>query len=106
MKILDPSSKAKIVKESYEEGSTVVSLAKKYGVSTSAIHRWRQGSRGEEKMEGNEVKDKFIKVPIQKSRVVAKLKKADLVYENCRLEIDGEISSEKLFSIVKIMEAK
>jgi transposase-like protein len=40
MKILDLSSKAKIVKESYEEGCTVVSLAKKYGVSTSAIHRW------------------------------------------------------------------
>jgi len=106
MKILDPSSKAKIVKESYKEGCTVVSLAKKYGVSTSAIHRWRQGSGGEEKMEGKEVEDKFIKVPIQKSTIIAKLKKAELVYENCRLEIDGEINSEKLFSIVQIMEAK
>jgi hypothetical protein len=57
-------------------------------------------------MEGKEVEDKFIKVPIQKSTVIAKLKKAELVYENCRLEIDGEISSEKLFSIVQIMEAK
>ena len=106
MKILDPSSKAKIVKESYEEGCTVVSLAKKYGVSTSAIHRWRQSSSSKEKMEDKEVEDKFIKVPIQKSRVIAKLKKAELVYENCRLEIDGEISSEKLFSIVQLMEAK
>ena len=106
MKILDPSSKAKIVKESYEEGCTVVSLAKKYGVSTSAIHRWRQSSSSEEKMEGKKVEDKFIKVPIQKSTVIAKLKKAELVYENCRLAIDGEISSEKLFSIVQIMEAK
>ena len=106
MKILDPSSKAKIVKESYEEGCTVASLAKKYGVSTSAIHRWRQGSGGEEKMEGKEIEDKFIKVPIQKSTIIAKLKKAELVYENCRLEIDGEINSEKLFSIVQIMEAK
>ena len=106
MKILDPSSKAKIVRESYEEGCTVASLAKKYGVSTSAIHRWRQSSSGEEKIEDNEVEDKFIKVPIQKSRVVAKLKKAELVYENCRLEIDGEISSEKLFSIVQLMEEK
>ena len=48
----------------------------------------------------------FIKVPIQKSTIIAKLKKAELVYENCRLEIDGEINSEKLFSIVQIMEAK
>ena len=106
MKILDPSSKTKIVRESYEEGCTVASLAKKYGVSTSAIHRWRQSSSSKEKMEDKEVEDKFIKVPIQKSRVIAKLKKAELVYENCRLEIDGEISSEKLFSIVQLMEAK
>ena len=106
MKILDPNSKAKIVKESYKEGATVRSLAKKYGVSTSAIHRWRQCSNSEEKMEGKKVDDKFIKVPIQKSTVIAKLKKAELVYENCRLAIDGEISSEKLFSIVQIMEAK
>ena len=106
MKILDRNMKAKIVQESYKEGATVVSLAKKYGVSTSAIHRWRQGSSSGEKMEDKEVEDKFIKVPIQKSSVVAKLKKAELVYENCRLEIDGEISSEKLFSLVQIMEAK
>ena len=106
MKILDPNLKAKIVKESHKEGATVVSLAKKYGVSTSAIHRWRQSSSSEEKNEDKEVKDKFIKVPIQKSTIIAKLKKAELVYENCRLEIDGEISSEKLFSLVQIMEAK
>ena len=106
MKILDPSSKAKIVKESYEEGCTVLSLAKKYGASTSTIHRWRQGSGNEGKMQDKEDEDKFIKVPIQQSTVIAKLKKAELVYENCRLEIDGEISSKKLFSIVQIMEAK
>ena len=106
MKILDLNLKAKIARESYEEGCTVASLAKKYGVSTSAIHRWRQSSSSEEKMEDKEVEDKFIKVPIQKPRVIAKLKKAELVYENCRLEIDGEISSEKLFSIVQLMEAK
>lgn len=105
MKILDPNLKAKIVKESHKEGATVVSIAKKYGVSTSAIHRWRQGSSSEEKIEDKEVEDKFIKVPIQKSSVIAKLKKAELVYENCRLEIDGEISSEKLLSLVHIMEA-
>ena len=52
MKILDPNLKGKIVKESYKEGVTVVSLAKKYGVSTSAIHRWRQSSISEEKIEG------------------------------------------------------
>ena len=106
MKILDQNLKAKIVQESYKESATVASLAKKYGVSTSAIDRWRQSSSSEEKMEDKEVEDKFIKVPIQKSRVIAKLKKAELVYENCRLEIDGEINSEKLFSIVQIMEAK
>ena len=103
MKILDASSKAKIVKESYKEGATVTSLSKKYGVSTSAIHRWRRSSSSEEKIEDNEVEDKFIKVPIQKSKVIAKLKKAELVYENCRLAIDGEISSEKLFSIVDFL---
>ena len=106
MKILDSISKAKIVRESYDEGCTVISLAKKYGVSTSAIHKWRQSIGRDEKMEVKEVEDKFIKVPIQKSTVIAKLKKAELVYENCRLEIDGEINSEKLFSIVQLMEAK
>ena len=98
MKILGPNLKAKIVQESYKEGGIVVSLAKKYGVSTSAIHRWRQSSSSEEKIEDKEVEDQFIKVPIQKSTVIAKLKKVELVYENCRLEIDGEINSEKLCS--------
>ena len=70
MKILDPNLKAKIVKESHKEGATVVSIAKKYGVSTSAIHRWRQGSGGERKMEDKEDEDKFIKVPIQKSTAI------------------------------------
>ena len=60
----------------------------------------------EGKIEVKKAEDKFIKVPIQKSTVTAKLKKAELVYENCRLELDGEISSEKLFSLVQIMEAK
>ena len=106
MKILDRDTKSKIVRESYEEGATVVSIAKKYGVSTSAIHRWRQSISSEKKMEGKEVEGKFIKVPIQKSNVIAKLKKAELVYENCILEIDGEMNSKKLFSIVQIMEAK
>ena len=78
MKILDQNLKAKIVQESYKEGATVASLAKKYGVSTSAIDRWRQSSSSEEKIEGKEVEDKFIKAPIQKSRVIAKLKKAEL----------------------------
>ena len=48
MKILDQNLKAKIVQESYKEGATVASLAKKYGVSTSAIHRWRQSTSSEE----------------------------------------------------------
>ena len=51
MKILDSVLQGKIVKESYKEGATVVSLAKKYGVSTSAIHRWRQNSSSEGKIE-------------------------------------------------------
>ena len=76
MKILDQNLKAKIVQESYKEGATVVSLAKKYGISTSAIHRWRQSNSSEEKIEDKEVEDKFIKVPIQKSTVTAKLKKS------------------------------
>ena len=54
MKILDQNLKAKIVQESYKEGATVVSLAKKYGVSTSAIHRWRQSTSSEEKIEDKE----------------------------------------------------
>ena len=106
MKILDQNLKAKIVQEPYKEGATVVSLAKKYGVSTSAIHRWRQSSGSEDKIEDKEVEDKFIKVPIQKSTVTAKLKKAELVYENCRLTIDGAISSDKLFSVMQAMECK
>ena len=58
-----------IVQESYKEGATVASLAKKYGVSSNAIHRWRQSTSSEEKIEDKEVEDKFIKVPIQKSTI-------------------------------------
>ena len=70
MKILDRSSKTKIVRESYEEGCTVASLAKKYGVSTSAIHRWRQSSSGEEKIKDNELVEDDIMTMLYGARDV------------------------------------
>jgi transposase len=37
-----PEFKAKVVLESYQRDTTIEAVRKKYGVSNSMIHRWRQ----------------------------------------------------------------
>ena len=43
-------------------------------------------------------------MPIKDDIVRAKLKKAELVYEKFRIEIEGEISSAKIAPIMQILE--
>jgi len=69
------------------------------------IHTWRRERRKNQKIQNKEKgASNFIEVPIKEDIVRAKLKKAELVYEKFRIEIEGEISSAKIAPIMQILE--
>ena len=107
MKIINPEQKEKILQESYEKGCVVTKLAKKYGVPESTIYGWRGKDKQQEKNNTQEETKNFIEVQIKEGVVDKeknKLKKAELVYEKFRIEIEGEISSAKIAPIMQILE--
>ena len=109
MKIINPKQKEKILQESYEKGCVVTQLAKKYGVPEGTIYGWRQKDKLRGKNSNEESLSNFIEVPIKENEEdneKIKLKKAELVYKKFRIEIDGEISSEKIAPIMQILEGE
>ncbi len=99
--MINSTQKARILDESYKNGGSVTTLAKKYGISEGTIHRWREKN----KKQANT--GHFIEVPIKEEKVdreKVKLKKAELIYEKFRIEIEGEISSAKIAPIMQILE--
>lgn len=109
MKIVNAKVKDKILKESYEKGCVITELGKKYGISEKTIYGWRRRNKdyGEDKIQGN--LEKFIEVPIKveaRDSGKSRLKKAELVYERFRIEINGEISSTKVAEIIQILEGE
>lgn len=109
MKIINPEQKEKILKESYEEGCVITKLGKKYGVSEKTIYGWRRHNKNQLKDKKAENTANFIEVAIKEEGRESKkitLKKAELVYEKFRIEIEGEISSGKIAPIVQILEGE
>ena len=105
MKKFSKEEKERILEESYKEGCVVAELGEKYKMSPKTIHAWRRERRKNQKIQNKEKNPlNFIEVPIKKDIVRAKLKKAELVYEKFRIEIEGEISSAKIASILQILE--
>jgi transposase-like protein len=104
MKALNSQQKEKILQESYEEGCVITELGRKYGVSEKTIHGWRK--KDKERVKNNEAKSSanFIEVHVEETVVRAKLKKVELVYEKFKIEVSGEISSEKIAPIMQILE--
>jgi transposase-like protein len=101
MKMINSTQKARILDESYKNGGSVATLAKKHGISEGTIHRWREKNKKQENM------GDFIEVTIKEEKVErekVKLKKAELIYEKFRIEIEGEISSAKIAPIMQILE--
>ena len=108
MKKFSMEEKEQILEESYKEGSVISELGKKYKMSPKTIHAWRRARRKNEEGDNNQNSGaNFIEVGIKgdvKDREKIKLKKIELVYEKYRIEIVGEISSEKITPIIKILE--
>jgi transposase-like protein len=104
MKIVNSQQKEKILQESYEEGCVITELGKKYGVSEKTIYGWRR--RDKDRVKSNEPKPSanFIEVHVEETVARAKLKKVELVYEKFKIEVSGEISSEKIAPIMQILE--
>jgi len=105
MKKFSKEQKERILEESYKVGCVVAELGEKYKMSPKTIHTWRRERRKNQKIQNKEKgASNFIEVPIKEDIVRAKLKKAELVYEKFRIEIEGEISSAKIAPIMQILE--
>ena len=98
--------KEKILKESREGGCVIRELAKKYGISPTTIHMWRRvKNRNKKNHTESKSPTNFIEVAIKKEEE-KQLKKVELVYDDFRIEIEGEISSTKIAPIMQILEGK
>ena len=109
MKVINYNEKEKILKESYEEGRAITELGKKYGISAKTIYGWRRLNKNLVKDKNIENPKNFIEVAIKEDaecRKGTKLKKVELVYEKLRIEIEGEISSAKIGSLMQILEGE
>ena len=77
-------------------------------MSPKTIHAWRRTRRKNEEGNNNQNnRTNFIEVGIKgdgEDKEKIKLKKVELVYEKYKIEIAGEISSEKIAPIMKILE--
>ena len=104
MKIVSFAQKEKILQESYEKGCVITKLAKKYGVPEGTIYGWRK--KQQEKNDIEEGAANFIEVHVKENIIKTKLKKVELIYEEFRIEIDGEISSTKIAPIMQILEGE
>ena len=109
MKRLNPKEKEKILQESYEEGCIITELGKKYGISEKTVYGWRRRDKKQQKEKIVENSRNFIEVAIKEDveeKEKIKLRKAELVYEKFRVQIEGEISSRKIGPIVQILEGE
>ncbi len=104
MNRLKPEIKEKILKESYNAGCVITELAKKYGVPESTIYGWRGKDKKKNNIKELKSATNFIEVSVKEKVSTVNLKKAELIYEEFRIQIEGEISSTKIAPIMQILE--
>lgn len=94
--------KAKVLAEASKAGCVMSDLARSYGISEKTLYGWRSSAKKELVMasSGNKFVELLPEPPAQEM-----LKKAELVFGDCLLLMEGKFSSTKLISILKILEA-
>ena len=103
---ISPKQRALITSKSFRPGCVITELAKSYGVTPGVIYRWRNNhkSKNLDSQTSAISSDNFLEVVVTGSKPMM-LQKADLVFEDMSLLVQGKISGSKLLAIVKALEA-
>ena len=102
--------KAQVMLELSKPESGVRNISRQYGVSRATIYSWL---RAESAMAGCVVSSAacvderagFMELAVIEDGDHSSLTKASLVFEDFSLSLEGKLSSGKLISIIKILEA-
>jgi transposase-like protein len=94
--------KARILAESSKAGCVIVDLAESYGIPRRILYSWR--SKAKKKLAMVDSRDKFVELVVTQPAQET-FKKAELVFGDCVLLMEGRFSSAKFISILKILEA-
>lgn len=94
--------KEQITRESFEDGCKVLELAKSYGISGRTLYGWRRKCKKVEL--GIEPEGKFVELAVKEPEVKL-LKKAELIFDDISVLLEGRISCGKLLEVIRVLEA-
>lgn len=99
------AKRTQIISESYKPGCIISQLAKSYGISVKTLYSWRsrQKSKQIKKEVSNNSNNQFVELSVGHNEHII-LNKAELVFNNFSLLLEGNIKSTKLLEIIKILE--
>lgn len=99
------AQKNQIISESYKTGCIISQLAKSYGISVKTLYSWRSRQKSDKikKEVSNNSNNQFVELSVHPNEHII-LNKAELVFNNFSLLLEGNIKSTKLLEIIKILE--
>ncbi|MCC8369571.1 MAG: transposase [Rickettsia endosymbiont of Oxypoda opaca] len=99
------AQKSQIISESYKTGCIISQLAKSYGISVKTLYSWRSRQKSEriKKEVSNNSNNQFVELSVQNNENIV-LNKAELIFNNFSLLLEGNIKSTKLLEIIKVLE--
>jgi len=103
--IITEAQKSQIISESYKTGCVISHLAKSYGISVKTLYSWRSRQKHDktEQAVSNNSNNQFVELSVGHNEHII-LNKAELVFNNFSLLLEGNIKSTKLLEIIKILE--
>lgn len=119
-KVVTSEEREQIIGESLKSGCVITELARTYGISADTIYGWRNKHRNKSSISksnlnaaqtgknasnsnNNDSNKKFLEVSVVPSKSLV-LQKAELVFNEIVLTVQGSLSSTKLLNIIKLLE--
>lgn len=83
----------------------ITTCKKSYGISVKTLYSWRSRQKSEQikKKVTNNSNNQFVELSVHNNEHII-LNKAELVFNNFSLLLEGNIKSTKLLEIIKILE--
>lgn len=109
-KKIAPELRSQIIAESMRAGCVITNLAKQYGVSKDTIYGWRAkynnpaaAFASKDQASNSDSNGRFIELTVNEAKQLPNLQEASLKFDSFSLVIQGQIKSNTLISIVKIL---
>jgi len=97
--------KERITLESLEPGCDLVSLARKYNLSSVTVKKWRtnyQKQQSENKLTKSDQQFIELQLPLKEQTIT--LRKVELLFDNHKCCIEGKLGSSQLLKLVELIE--